>query len=168
MSVFVWAFILWYLMYEHASKMHESFAFSNCNEVKKGEGEIHESSCLSASFAEPFFQNSLVHSRTEVVRSQQVTNWDGLSHSVYIVNIGGWKDQRRVLVDRLCARAASEEEKHEGEVTSIVWWSNVISFPHEWLVFEKFVYFPHPYRVDTWIIKGLPVSVRIIAIIHHG
>ena len=30
------------------------------------------------------------------------------------------KDQRRVLVDRLCARAASEEEKDEGEVTSVV------------------------------------------------
>ena len=74
MSVFVWAFILWYLMYEHASKMHESVAFSNCNEVKKGEREIDESSCLSALFAEPFFQNSLVHSRAEVVRSQQGTN----------------------------------------------------------------------------------------------
>lgn len=141
MIVFVWAFILWYLMYEHASKMQQSFAFSNSNEFNKGEREIDESSCLSASFAEPFLP-FLETSRTpwcileqkyyalnkERIEDELNTlkkasvNISLMDHRIRCLSaaLEVEKDQRRALEDRLYARVASVEEEDVGDVTSIV------------------------------------------------
>ena len=141
MIVFVWAFILWYLMYEHASKMQQSFTFNNCNEFNNGEREIDESSCFSCSFTEPFLP-FLETSRTpwyvieqkyyalnkERIEDELNTlkkasvNISLMDHRIRCISaaLEVEKDQRRALEDRLYARVASVEEEDVGEVTSIV------------------------------------------------
>ena len=129
-------------MYEHASKMLQSFAFSKCNEFNKGEREIDESSCLSTSpLAEPFLP-FLETSRTpwyvieqkyyalnkERIEDELNTlkkasvNISLMDHRIRCISaaLEVEKDQRRALEDRLYARVASVEEEDVGEVTSIV------------------------------------------------
>lgn len=132
--VFVWAFILWFLMYQHASRMQQSFVSNNCT-FDKGEREKDENSCLSKSLlVEPFLPFletsrtpwSVLEQRYYALNKEQLeeelNTWKKASVDITLMEhqirclsaaLEVEKDQRRTLEDRLYARVAASEKEEE-------------------------------------------------------
>lgn len=138
--VFVWAFFLWFLMYNHAERMQQSIAV-NSGDDDRGEREKEGKSCLANSvLGEPFIPFM------ETTR----TPWHEIEQKYYALNkerleeeLNTWKkarvdislmehrirriaaalevekDQRRALEDRMYA-SVSCSESLENESKTVV------------------------------------------------
>jgi len=128
--VFVWAVMIWYLMYMHADRIQQSIAYTSSESDEKDEGE--NKSCIAESVVEPFVPFLVTSSTPWHVLEQRYysLNKDRLEEELNSLKKASVdislmehrirriaaaleveKDQRRALEDRMYARVSTTESE---------------------------------------------------------
>mmetsp|Transcript_6133 Transcript_6133/g.12988 ORF Transcript_6133/g.12988 Transcript_6133/m.12988 type:complete len:166 (+) Transcript_6133:2635-3132(+) len=128
--VFVWAVMLWFLMYMHADRIQQSIAYTSSESDEKDEGE--NKSCIAESVVEPFVPFLETSSTPWHVLEQRYysLNKDRLEEELNSLKKASVdislmehrirriaaaleveKDQRRALEDRMYARVSTTESE---------------------------------------------------------